>query len=154
METVEIESEPSTETMPETIPETIPETMPETMPEIMPETMPETMFLLNNVKGQRRRYMSQSNRSPIRDYLLPTSNGSNRCEKIDIGKKLLDIITDNVANICSIERILQEKMLSEFNNNGVQHFRCGAHILNLGVEEEIKKVSKEIQKAREFFLKL
>ncbi|CAG8540925.1 323_t:CDS:2 [Cetraspora pellucida] len=38
-------------------------------------------------------------------------------KKIDIGKKLLGITTDNAANMCSMGRILQKKMLSEFNNN-------------------------------------
>lgn len=75
-------------------------------------------------------------------------------KEMSIGQKLLGITTDNASNMISMGRILKEKLYLEFNNKNVQHFRCGAHVLNLGVEEGIKVVSKEIKKAREFSIKL
>ncbi|CAG8771390.1 17507_t:CDS:2 [Racocetra fulgida] len=75
-------------------------------------------------------------------------------KEMGIGQKLLGITTDNASNMISMRRILKEKLHVEFNNESVQHFRCGAHVLNLGVEEGIKLISKEIKKAREFSIKL
>ncbi|CAG8640882.1 7794_t:CDS:2, partial [Racocetra fulgida] len=80
------------------------------------------------------------NRAPVRDYLLPTSDGG--------------ITTDNASNMIAMGRVLKDKMYNEFNNQHLQHFHCGAHILNIIVEEGIKLISKEISKAREFSMKL
>ncbi|CAG8685215.1 4936_t:CDS:2 [Cetraspora pellucida] len=68
--------------------------------------------------------------------------------------KLLGITTDNAANMLAMGHILRENISNEFGNQTVQHFRCGAHVLNIVVEEGIKLISIEISKAQEFFMKL
>ncbi|CAG8761503.1 3180_t:CDS:2, partial [Racocetra persica] len=64
------------------------------------------------------------------------------------------VTTNNTANILAMGCVLKEKMNNEFRNQNVQHFHCGAHVLNIIVEEEIKSISKEISKAWEFSMKL
>ncbi|CAG8814852.1 4285_t:CDS:1, partial [Racocetra fulgida] len=75
-------------------------------------------------------------------------------KKMGIGQKLLGVTTDNAVNMLAMGRVLKEKMNNEFSNPNIQHFRCGAYVLNIIVEEGIKSVSKEVFKAREFFMKL
>ncbi|CAG8761032.1 3428_t:CDS:2, partial [Racocetra persica] len=88
---------------------------------------------------------STNNRAPVRDYLLSTPDG---------GHKLLGVTTDNASNMIAMGHVLKERMHNKFSNINMQHFRCGAHILNIIVEEEIKSVSKEISKAWEFSIRL
>ncbi|CAG8725988.1 1983_t:CDS:2, partial [Racocetra fulgida] len=68
-------------------------------------------------------------------------------KEMNIGQKLLGITTDNAANMIAMGRVLKIKMDYEFNNNNVQHFRCGAHVLNIIVEEGIKLVKINTQHA-------
>ncbi|CAG8780600.1 10819_t:CDS:2, partial [Racocetra persica] len=60
---------------------------------------------------------------------------------MNIGHKLIGVTTDNASNMIAIGRVLKERMHNEFSNINVQHFRCGAHILNIIVEEGIKSVN-------------
>ncbi|CAG8751877.1 31198_t:CDS:1, partial [Racocetra persica] len=50
------------------------------------------------------------------------------------------ITTDNASNMIAMGRILKDKINDEFNNQNLQHFRCGAHVLNIIVEEGIKSI--------------
>ncbi|CAG8481024.1 16658_t:CDS:2, partial [Racocetra persica] len=70
-------------------------------------------------------------------------------KKINFGQKLLGITTDNAINMLAIGHILKEKISDEFDNQDVQHFCYGVHILNIIVEEGIKSISKEISKTRD-----
>ncbi|CAG8738705.1 7878_t:CDS:2, partial [Racocetra fulgida] len=64
-----------------------------------------------------------------------------------IGQKLLGVITNNAANMLAMGRVLKEKMNNEFSNPNVQHFHCGAHVLNIIIEEGIKSVKINSQHA-------
>ncbi|CAG8848918.1 13278_t:CDS:2, partial [Racocetra persica] len=43
-------------------------------------------------------------------------------KEMGIGQKLLEITTDNAANMLAMGRVLKEKMNNEFSNPNVQHF--------------------------------
>ncbi|CAG8847942.1 22163_t:CDS:1, partial [Racocetra persica] len=73
---------------------------------------------------------------------------------MNFGQKLLEITTDNAANMLAMGCILKEKISDEFDNQDVQHFHYSTHVLNIIVKEEIKSISKEISKAQEFSMKL
>ncbi|CAG8793781.1 6627_t:CDS:2, partial [Racocetra persica] len=81
---------------------------------------------------------STNNRAPVRVYLLSTP---------DRGHKPLGVTTDNASNMIAMGCVLKERMHNEFSNINVQHFRCGAHILNIIVKEGIKSV-KKLQRIR------
>ncbi|CAG8793865.1 24519_t:CDS:2, partial [Racocetra persica] len=98
-----------------------------------------------------------NNRAPIRDYFLSTPDGAHTAvnqtdaiiellTKMNIGHKLLGVMTDNASNMIAMSRVLKERMHNEFSNINVQHFRCSTHILNIIIKEGIKSVSKEISK--------
>ena len=50
--------------------------------------------------------------------------------------------------------LLHEKAIEEFENSGVIHLHCIAHILNLGVNAGMQKIEVEVRKAHAFFSKL
>ncbi|RGB41390.1 hypothetical protein C1646_752190 [Rhizophagus diaphanus] len=72
--------------------------------------------------------------------------------EMNIGKKLLEFLTDNASNmVTSTGCILRAKLFEEFEISDIDHFRYTAHILNLGVKEGIKLVDTKIHKAQETF---
>ncbi|CAG8649950.1 17754_t:CDS:1, partial [Racocetra fulgida] len=103
-----------------------------------------TIYWYNNTLSK---FFIELHRILLNNILFDKSHTANLIIKIlkeiDIGRKLLGITTDNIANMCFIENILQEKVLSKFNNNSIQHFYYSIHILNLDIEEGIKKVNKK-----------
>ncbi|CAG8823980.1 16100_t:CDS:1, partial [Racocetra fulgida] len=43
-------------------------------------------------------------------------------KEMGIGQKLLEVTTDNAANMLAMRCVLKEKMNNEFSNPNVQHF--------------------------------
>jgi len=78
----------------------------------------------------------------------------NILREFNIGSRLLALTTDNGSNMVSMGRKLGEMCAQEFENDGVTHVRCVAHVLNLAAKAGLAQISTEVKKARVFASKL
>ncbi|CAG8810672.1 19133_t:CDS:2, partial [Gigaspora rosea] len=54
--------------------------------------------------------------------------------------RIVSATTDNASNMVVFGRLFREKLHYEHGNNDFEHVRCAAHVLNLAVSEDLKKV--------------
>ena len=78
--------------------------------------------------------MSQLHTGKIfKDTILDT------IEEFNIAEKFLSLSTDNASNMIHGFDLLASEMLTKYGRN-IYHIRCGAHILNLAVQDGLKHI--------------
>ena len=69
-------------------------------------------------------------------------------EEFNISNKIVALMTDNESAMIVCGREIALDMDDEFSSMIFSHYRCAAHVLNLGVKEGLKLVNDSIKKAR------
>lgn len=69
-------------------------------------------------------------------------------EEFNISNKIVALTTDNEAAMLVCGRDIASTIDDEFSAMIFSHYRCAAHVLNLGVKEGLKLVDDSIIKAR------
>ncbi len=68
--------------------------------------------------------------------------------------KTLALTTDNESAMVVCGREIANQIQQDFDSLAFQHYRCSAHILNLGAKQGLELVDKEIINIRELMIKL
>ncbi len=69
-------------------------------------------------------------------------------EEFNILNKIIALTTDNDSAMLAYEREIAGALDNEFSSMNFSHYRCVAHVLNLGVKKGLKAVGSSIIKAR------
>ena len=69
-------------------------------------------------------------------------------EEFNITGKIIALTTDNDSAMLVCGKELASTFNNEFSSMGFSHYRCAAHVLNLGVKKGLKIISNSVVKAR------
>src|SRR3990170_2703125 len=74
--------------------------------------------------------------------------------EFNIFDKVIALTTDNESAMLVCGRNIMMALDSEFSSMTFSHYRCAAHVLNLGVKQGLELVSSLVRKARELMVKI
>jgi len=74
--------------------------------------------------------------------------------EFNIFDKVIALTTDNESAMLVCGRNIMMALDSEFSSMTFSHYRCAAHVLNLGVKQGLELVSSSVRKARELMVKI
>jgi hypothetical protein len=69
-------------------------------------------------------------------------------EEFNISNKIIALTTDNDSAMLACGREIAGALDNEFSSMNFSHYRCVAHVLNLGVKKGLKAVGSSVIKAR------
>src|SRR5271170_1963277 len=75
-------------------------------------------------------------------------------EEFNISKKIIALITDNESAILVCRKEIALALNDEFSLLTFSHYRCAAHVLNLGVQKKLKLISNSISKIHNLISKI
>ena len=74
--------------------------------------------------------------------------------EFELTNKTLALITDNESAMVVCGREIANQIQQDFDSLTFRHYRCSAHILNLGAKQGLELVDEEIIRIRELMSKL
>jgi hypothetical protein len=74
--------------------------------------------------------------------------------EFNIFDKVIALTTDNESAMLVCGRNIMTALDSEFSSMTFSHYRCAAHVLNLGVKQGLELVNGSVRKARELMVKI
>lgn len=78
----------------------------------------------------------------------------NVLDEFQISNKIIALTTDNESAMVVCGRELSNTLNSELSSMNFSHYRCAAHVLNLGVRQGLQLVSDSIDKVHELMGKI
>ena len=69
-------------------------------------------------------------------------------EEFNISTRIISLTTDNEAAMLVCGREIADAFDDEISSMNFSHYRCAAHVLNLGVKNGLKTVDNSVMKAR------
>lgn len=69
-------------------------------------------------------------------------------EEFNISTRIIGLTTDNEAAMLVCGREIADAFDDEISSMNFSHYRCAAHVLNLGVKNGLKTVDNSVMKAR------
>jgi hypothetical protein len=75
-------------------------------------------------------------------------------DEFQISNKIIALTTDNESAMVVCGRELADAFNSELSSMNFSHYRCAAHVLNLGVKQGLQLVSSSIDKVHELMSKI
>lgn len=75
-------------------------------------------------------------------------------EEFNISKKIIALTTDNESAMLVCGKEITLALNDEFSLLTFSHYRCAAHVLNLGVQKGLKLISNSINKIRNLIRKI
>jgi len=75
-------------------------------------------------------------------------------DEFNISGKIIALTTDNESAMVVCGRRLAESFDSELSSMTFSHYRCAAHVLNLGVKQGLELIDDSINKVRELMSKI
>ena len=75
-------------------------------------------------------------------------------DEFNISGKIIALTTDNESAMVVCGRRLAESLDNQISSMTFSHYRCAAHVLNLGVKQGLELVSGSINKVRELMSKI
>ena len=69
-------------------------------------------------------------------------------EEFNISTRIISLTTDNEAAMLVCRREIADAFDDEISSMNFSHYRCAAHVLNLGVKNGLKTVDNSVMKAR------
>jgi len=70
-------------------------------------------------------------------------------EEFNISRRIIALTTDNDSAMIVCGKEISSAFDNEFSSMNFSHYRCAAHVLNLGVKKGLKIVSNSITKVRQ-----
>jgi hypothetical protein len=75
-------------------------------------------------------------------------------EEFQISNKIIALTTDNESAMVVCGKELSDAFNNELSLMNFSHYRCAAHVLNLGVKQGLQLVSSSVNKVRELMIKI
>jgi hypothetical protein len=74
--------------------------------------------------------------------------------EFNISDKIIALTTDNESAMIVCGRKVADSLNAELSSMNFSHYRCAAHVLNLGVKQGLQLVSNSVDKVRELMIKI
>ena len=75
-------------------------------------------------------------------------------DEFNISNKIIALTTDNESAMIVCGREIANTLNAKLSSMNFSHYRCAAHVLNLGVKQGLQLVSSSVEKVRELMIKI